>query len=115
MRNISNKMEIIENIFSQESKDLFTTYHELSNQQAYFYTRSKATRRGLRGPFLRPRGESLPPTCVNTGHKTSKLVRQVSIGSSFKKIFSHGNDRTLGNRLREENNVKNRDKPGYRL
>ena len=103
MRNISNKMEIIENIVSQESKDLFTTYHELSNQQAYFYTRSKATRRGLRGPFLRPRGESLPPTCVNTGHKTSKLVRQVSIGSSFKKNYRHGNDRTFGGRLREEN------------
>ena len=48
MRNISNKMEIIENIFSQESKDLFTTYHELSNQQAYFYTRSKEIRRGFR-------------------------------------------------------------------
>ena len=45
---------------------------------------------------------------MNASHKTSKLVRQISIESSFMKNFSHGNNHTRRRRLRKENTVKTR-------
>ena len=62
----------------------------------------------VEGAPFRQGGEGFPPTCVNASHKTSKLVRQISIESSFMKNFSHGNNHTRRRRLRKENTLKTR-------
>ena len=43
---------------------------------------------------------------MNSVYKTSKLVGETSIESSFVKNFCHGNDHTRRRRLRKENTVK---------